>query len=478
MMVETSFESLISELPPEPDSVFKEIQARVSASPQKIVVLDDDPTGTQSVHDVSVLTEWSVPVLREELMLDSSVFFILTNSRSLTCEAAQVLNREIGANLKAAASQAGSEFTVISRSDSTLRGHYPAETDALAEGLGACFDGVILAPYLREGGRFTINDVHYVVNGKRALPVGETEFARDPALGYSESDLRFWIEEKSKGKIAAESVRSLSIGDIRTGDILSKLIKLHDGQVCIVNAACDADIERVVLSVLEAESQGKSFLYRTAASFVRARAGIPTRPPLTSAELQSEAKAGGLVIVGSFVPKTNRQLAVLRQKFSLKEIELDVHTLLDDSQRRNVILDVHQKINRAISAGQDVLLFTSRQLVTGSDAGESLKIEEIVSESLVACVRGLRIRPSYFVSKGGTTSSDVAVKGLDVHRALVLGEVLPGIPAWKLGKRSRFPGMVYVVFPGNVGDENALADVVLKFQKQIRTENGRKKVGR
>jgi uncharacterized protein YgbK (DUF1537 family) len=465
-MVETSFESLISGLPPEPESVLSEIQARVSTNCQKIVVLDDDPTGTQSVHNVSVLTEWSVPILREELELGSPAFYILTNSRSLTVEAAQALNHEIGVNLKDAAKQAGRKFVVISRSDSTLRGHYPAETDALAEGLEIFFDGLILAPYLREGERFTINNIQYVVSGKRALPVGETEFARDPALRYSASDLRFWVEEKTKGKIAAETVASLSIKDIRTGDILSKLTNLHDGQVCIVNAACDADIEQVVLGLLEAEGQGKRFLYRTAASFVRARAGIPPRPLLTSSELESVTNSGGLVIVGSFVPKTNTQLEALRQKFALNEIELDVNALLDDSQRSRVLSDVQRMINQAISTGQDVLLFTSRKLVTGENAQKTLKIEEIVSESLVACVRGLRTRPRYLVSKGGTTSSDVATKGLDVHKAMVLGQVLPGVPVWRLDMKSRFPGMVYVVFPGNVGDQNALVDVVSKFQKQ------------
>jgi uncharacterized protein YgbK (DUF1537 family) len=462
-MHEVLFETLLENLPPEPESVLDEIKKQVSDSNRKVVVLDDDPTGTQTVHGISVLTEWSIPVLQAELMLDSPAFFILTNSRSLPRKVAQALNHQIGVNLKTAAQQAGQPFVVISRSDSTLRGNYPCETDALAEGLGTHFDGIMIAPYFREGGRYTINDIHYVVNQGKAFPVSETEFARDPAFSYSESNLPLWVQEKTKGEIQADEVVSLSIEEIRFGDILPKLIGLKDEQVCIVNAACDADLEQVVLRLLEAEDKGKRFLYRTAASFVRVRAGISLRSLLTSSELDTGKRSGGLIVVGSFVPKTNLQMEVLRRKYKFIEIELDVDTLLKDWRRQSVLSDVRQKINQAISAGMDVLLYTSRELVTGTNRRHTLEIGEMVSDSLVSCVKGLRTCPRYLVAKGGITSSDVATKGLNVRKALVLGQVLPGVPVWQLGEESRYPGMVYVVFPGNVGDKNALADVISMF---------------
>lgn len=462
-MREIAFETLLYDLPPKPHSVLSEIRDRVSASHRKVVVLDDDPTGTQTVHGVSVLTEWSVHILYTELIDDKSAFFILTNSRSMTAEEAQTTNREIGINLKIAARQAGCEFIVISRSDSTLRGYYPSETDALAEGLGIQFDGVILAPFFHEGGRITVNDIHYVVSEEKAFPVGEIEFAHDPTLGYSESDLHFWVEEKTKGKIPAETVTSLSLEEVRTGEVVPKLMDLCDGKVCIINAVYDADIERVALGLLEAEEHGKRFLYRTAATFVRARIGISQRPLLTSAELDSGIKSGGLVVVGSFVPKTNKQLAALRHKYDFTEIELNVNALLDDSQRLAVLSDVQQNINQNISASQDVLLFTSRTLATGANAQESIEIEEMISECLVACVHSLRTRPRSLIAKGGATSSNVATNGLGVRKAMVLGQILPGVPVWQLGLESRFPGMAYVIFPGNVGDENALVDAVSKF---------------
>jgi uncharacterized protein YgbK (DUF1537 family) len=464
-MPEIKFESLLAGLPPEPtESILREIQGQITATGRKVVVLDDDPTGTQTVHGVSVLTEWTVPVLQAEFESDDPAFYILTNSRSLPADAARTLSLQIGANLKIAAQQAGREFVVISRSDSTLRGHFPAEVDTLADGLQIQFDGLILVPYFREGNRYTVNDTHYVVSGDKALPAAETEFARDPVFGYSESDLRLWVQQKTAGRIRSTQVASLSIQEIRTGNILSKLSNLHNGQVCIVNAVCDRDIELVVAALLEAEASGKHFLYRTAASFVRVRAGITQRPLLVLDELHADFDMGGLVVIGSFVPKTTSQLEHLRKTFSFVEIELNVDLVLDESKRAALLAEVQQKMNSAISTGRDVLLYTSRNLVKGNDERTSLQIGKLISESLVACVRGLQVRPRYLIAKGGITSSDIATQGLAVRKALVLGQALAGVPVWRLGAESRFPGMAYVVFPGNVGDENALSDVVARFR--------------
>lgn len=68
--------------------------------------------------------------------------------------------------------------------------------------------------------------------------------------------------------------------------------------------------------------------------------------------------------------------------------------------------------------------------------------------------------PSFIIGKGGITSSEIGTKALKVKKALVLGQVLKGIPVWLTDSESKFPNMPYVIFPGNVGDENALFDVV------------------
>ncbi|MBA3416385.1 MAG: hypothetical protein H0U10_14280, partial [Chloroflexia bacterium] len=161
-----------------PDAL-EEIRRRVEAGGRRIAVLDDDPTGTQTVHGVPVLTTWSVEDLRWALEQPSPTFYVLTNSRSLPEEEAVAMNREVATNLAAAAERTGTDFVVTSRGDSTLRGHFPAETDALAEGLGGGIDGVILCPCYLEAGRLTADDTHWVRQGERLVPAGETEFARD-----------------------------------------------------------------------------------------------------------------------------------------------------------------------------------------------------------------------------------------------------------------------------------------------------------
>ena len=182
---------VLNSLPPVwPEDPQPAIAAALQAARAKVVVLDDDPTGTQTVHGIPVLTEWPVSALRAELEHDLPVFFLLTNSRSLSLPAAQMLNTDIGRNLKEAARQAQRRYVVVSRSDSTLRGHFPGEVEALAEALGHDFDAWLLIPFFQEGGRYTIGDTHYVAEGDTLVPAGETESARDAAFGYQASDLR------------------------------------------------------------------------------------------------------------------------------------------------------------------------------------------------------------------------------------------------------------------------------------------------
>ncbi len=184
--------ALFDRLPsPWPEPLLDAIRARVHASGQRFVVLDDDPTGTQTVHDLPVLTEWPVEALAEELER-VPVFYVLTNSRALDAPGAVALAREIGANLREAARRTRRTIAVASRSDSTLRGHFPSEVDALARALHgdeaarACY---VLTPYFAEGGRFTIDDIHYVLQGETLVPAAQTEFARDKVFGYRSSHL-------------------------------------------------------------------------------------------------------------------------------------------------------------------------------------------------------------------------------------------------------------------------------------------------
>lgn len=456
--------TVFAALPPVwPRELQPQVLAAARASDRTLVVLDDDPTGTQTVYDVPVVTRWDVPTLRAEFIRAQPCFFILTNSRSLTSAAARALNLELARNLREASLTTGRAFTLASRSDSTLRGHFPVETDALAEICGP-FDATILVPYFEAGGRYTIDDVHYVAEGDALVPAAATPFARDAVFGYRHSNLREWVDEKTAGRVRATAVQSLSLDLLRRGGpdaVTAALLALPRGSICVANLCTPRDADVLAIATLAAEQAGKKYLYRTAASFVSARLGLVPRPLLTVDELAADGSGGGLVVVGSYVPKTTTQLErLLASSPSLHRVELDVAMLLDPARRESVLSAATAKISRALVAGEDVVVFTSRALVIGADTAASLEIGQRVSDALVTLVRGLTMVPRFVIAKGGITSSDVATRGLGVVRAIVRGQILPGVPVWLLGAETRFPGLNYIVFPGNVGDADALATAV------------------
>lgn len=455
--------SLLDSLPAEwPDELLPEIRRRLRAARSGLVVLDDDPTGTQTVHDVPVLTEWSTDLLQAELERERPAFYVLTNSRSLPLAEARSLNAAIGHNLLAASRAAGRNVAVVSRSDSTLRGHFPGELEALADAMQNEADAWIIAPFFLEGGRYTIGDIHYVAEGDSLVPAGRTEFARDAAFGYRASNLCQWVEEKTHGRIRAADVASVSLDDVRRGGpqkIARDLARLPRGGVCVVNAVSYRDLEVFVLGLLDAEAAGRRFLYRTAASFVRVRAGIAPRPLLSAADLRVQGSAGVLFVVGSYVPRTTGQLEPLLHDANTAAVEVRVPDLLTAERRSDEIKRVVEQMNRHLGQGRDTVVYTSRQLTTASDPEQSLSIGRQISSALVTVVHGLEVRPRYLLAKGGITSSDLATKALGVKRANVPGQILPGVPVWQLGSESRFPGLAYIVFPGNVGGPDALTKI-------------------
>jgi uncharacterized protein YgbK (DUF1537 family) len=463
-------QALGQSLPPpiEDSDLEARVQAAVANSGRKVVALDDDPTGVQTVHDVAVLAGWDAERLAAELAEPASLFFILTNSRALPEDRAAALNREIARNLLDASRTSRVPFVIASRSDSTLRGHFPAETDALAEALGG-IDGLLICPAFFEGGRITAGDVHFVRDGAQFVPAAETEFARDATFGYSARTLPGWVEEKTYHRIKTADVASLTLEEIRRGGperVAERLRDTRHGQPIVVNALDYPDLWTVVLGLLQVEAEGKQFLYRTGASFVRARAGIEARPLLRRDELlgrDAPRPARGLVVVGSHVRRTTEQLQRVLLTPETTGIEVAVPELLrGDDHRAGEIARVSRQVDDALETGQTPVLYTSRQ-VERPDGVEELVVARVVSDALVAIVRGIEAPPDFVVGKGGITSSDVGTLGLGARRAIVLGQVRPGVPVWRLEPESRFPTMPFIVFPGNVGEAETLAEIVTEL---------------
>ncbi|WP_289060390.1 four-carbon acid sugar kinase family protein [uncultured Zobellia sp.] len=437
----------------------KDIRSELAQNPKSIVVLDDDPTGTQTVYDVPVITEWTEEILENEL-LKSPVFFILTNSRSLQVDKADALGELIGSRLQKLAKKHQKKLLIISRSDSTLRGHYPNEVDALVKGMGLSKIKHILAPAFFEGGRYTYDDVHYVKEGNEFVPAAKTPFAADNTFGYSASNLKDWIVEKSEGRVNKSQIASVSVQTLRnaTSEEIKSIIEQPKTTHIIANATCYADLQVLALAILKSKD---ALVFRTAASFVNAISGIALKPCLTKNEiLKNTSSNGALVVIGSYVPKTTAQLAYLKERSNAFFLELDVTHISNIEDFCNELVQLVQKANDYLKTGEDVVVFTSRKVIKGATKKESLEIVNRVSNALISFVKKVRVRPKYILAKGGITSSDVATKGLNVRRANVMGQVLKGVPVWQLGNEAKFPDMPYIVFPGNVGDETALHELI------------------
>jgi len=450
------------------------IRALRAADGVLIGVLDDDPTGSQAVHDVQVVTAGGEDVYAAALAGPAATCFVLTNTRSLAEPAAAALTRRVGYGLIAAGSKSG-RIQLVSRSDSTLRGHLMAEVRALAdvrrEATGAGFDGVLLVPAFIEAGRLTAADIHWARSGTGLVPVGETEFARDAAFGYAASDLTAFISEKSGGAISPADVHSISLADIRLGGperIRDLLSVLPGGAWVVVNATEYSDLETVACAVLLAERDGKAFGFRTGPSFVRALAGLEPRSPLRGAELRWSrpgSRGNGLIVAGSHVAQTSRQLAVLRERRRITSVELDVPAVLSGTQAGQVVTRAARQVADALNQA-DVLLYTSRAVAAMGSAEESLSAGRTISAALAGIVSQVVAAPgaaglAWIVAKGGITAHDVAVHGLGMRRADVAGQLFPGmISVFRpLDAAPEAIGVPYVVFPGNVGNDETLAEV-------------------
>ena len=439
------------------------------ATPPKIIVLDDDPTGSQTVHSCLLLTQWDVDTLRLGLRDESPIFFVLTNTRSLPPKQAAAVTREVCHNLKPAlASENIEDFLIVSRSDSTLRGHYPIETDVIASELGP-FDAHFLVPAFFEGGRVTRDSIHYLIIDGVPTPVHETEFARDSVFGYTYSYLPDYVEEKTKGRIPAKEVERFLLGDIRRGtdvtgiSTLERLMSLTGNKCVAVDAENQDDLNSFANDILTAAGEGKRFLFRSAASLLTALAGLPPQP-VPAEEMSQYVRSGkpGAVIVGSHVKKTTEQLEQLLQAPGIVGVEVDVAQLLNDSleQPGNLLNSSLEKVHAAHNEGKTPVVYSSRQELVFADMQTRLQFGADVSDLLMDIVRGLPADIGFLISKGGITSNDVLSKGLALTSARLLGQILAGCSMVRTSaKHPQFPNLPVVLFPGNVGDDKALATV-------------------
>ncbi|MCU0810178.1 MAG: four-carbon acid sugar kinase family protein [Thiobacillaceae bacterium] len=422
----------------------------------KIIVLDDDPTGSQTVHSCLLLTRWDGATLKTALADAAPLFFILTNTRGMDAQRAAAVTREVCVNLKSALVDYAGPVLFVSRSDSTLRGHYPVETDVMNEVLGP-FDATLLTPAFFEGGRITRDSTHYLMVDGKPVPTHETEFARDSVFGYRTAYLPDYVAEKTAGRVAADSVRRLTLADLRSGQAGAWLETLHDQAVGVIDGETSEDYQVFADAVLKAAAGGKRLLFRSAASLLTALAKLPPQPVAAEAfATLVRDQQPGAVVVGSHVAKTTAQLGALLKQRGVIGLPLDVARL--PFERAAVVDELTASIAHAHARGLTPVVFTSRTELQFASVAERLAFGESVSGTLMDVVKRLPTTLGFLISKGGITSNDVLSTGLALTASRVLGQILPGVTVVQTPPGHRLPQIPVVIFPGNVGGDAALAE--------------------
>lgn len=438
----------------------KLINKNLSDFNYKIIVLDDDPTGTQTIKDLPVYTEWTEKWIEDGFLQKNDMFYILTNSRALNEKETVKLHKEISQNIEKVANKLNEDYLIISRGDSTLRGHFYLEPKVISESATQPFDGVFYLPQFFEGNRYTYNGIHYLKENQKYIPVVQSEFSNDTTFGYSSETMFDFIEEKSEGEIKSSEVSYISLEMLREKkekEIFTVFERLENFSAVVVDALNDSDMDYFASCLINfLKGNKKKFIFRTAASFVKAMCVTPGE--IINLNKFSSNKNGGLIIVGSHVKKSSEQLSYLINNTNIRPFEFDVKEIIKDNLEE-YINTLITKVEYEIVNGNSVVVYTSRDVIKTEDININLSISTNISNSLVNIVKNISIKPKFIIAKGGITSSDVATKGLNIKKAEVIGQVTKGVPVWLTGDEAKYPKMPYVIFPGNVGEKETLAQV-------------------
>jgi uncharacterized protein YgbK (DUF1537 family) len=474
-MAHPLYSEIVNSYPPAGTLDFRdEITRMLEKERTRIVVMDDDPTGIQTVQDCLLLTDWEPGTLDKALLHKSPLFYVLINSRSMDESSAVRINREVAMAVLRANERHNLRLIFISRSDSTLRGHFPAEPETILSvhrSMNIPVElPVFFIPSFFEAGRYTAGNVQYVKTGDHMVPAAGTEFAKDSVFGYSHSDLFHYMDEKSGGNIRIGETGTLDLSTLRNSDRddpvdlreLRELLKSFKRlRYVSVDAMEYADLRKFSLALLQTLSEsGTGAILRTSSSLPKALSGIPDRDYLSRKELV-RGPGKGLFIIGSHVQKTTRQLGELLKEKGVKGIEADVREII--SRPEACLQEITGELEDCRKSGITPVVYTSRQELFTEDREKRLPAGRKIADFLTAVVRSLPAAPAYLVAKGGITSHDILVRGLSVGMAKVAGQVLPGVPVIITGKGDALPSLPYVIFPGNVGDDGSLAELYRKL---------------
>ena len=448
-----------------PDGSTEWWNAAVSPIADVTVILDDDPLGGQAVSGVPVYLAWDPKTMSEAVR--SRAFFILTSSRSLPEKEAAAVCYEAACNAARAAAAAGKTVQMVCRSDSTLRIHYPAEKEAVASALadaGMLQSGEIFFPFFEEGERYTYGLKQYGIRpGGSLIPVSDMEYAHDRTFGFSTSFIPGWMEMKSGGRIPADSVVRLPLDIIRRGS--GEIARRLAGGSGFIHAVADCieyrDAFSIVRAVAELRAEGRHFMIRTAASGVRA--AIFNHPDPVPPCLAAEGRI--LIVAGSHIRKTTEQIrCLLESEGRIRAVVFDQKCIFSPEAAEAEKARAVKEIMEAAEAGFDVLLETGRERIDLPSASpeEQLALTVGISHAFLSVAASVRKGFDAFIAKGGNTASDLVRGCFGARSALVAGQVIRGVPAWRLPD-----GHLVAVFAGNVGDEKSLLEAYRRMRDGI-----------
>jgi len=402
----------------------------------KTLILDDDPTGTQSASGVTVMLRWNAESIAAELR-DADAAYLLTNTRAVDERSAVTLVREIVADARRAEELIGEPIRFVLRGDSTLRGHVFAESEAAG---GAA--PILFVPAYPEGGRTTVDGQHLVRVAGELIPAERTEFAGDPVFGYSHGRLDEYVREKS-----SRTPILLDSRVVRDPDALHAALRdASDGDVLLPDVHDDADIAHLAAAVRDVWPQ-RDFVVRSGAPLAAAIAGVSSDGLLSTPLSRPDGPV--LLVCGSHTGAAGRQLAEVARIHG-EILEVDTEASLADPRAEGARVATLVRAQLAESG----LAVVSSERVRRPEH-DTLEHGEHVMRALMTVVAEVRRLTGTVVSKGGITGADVAREGIGADRAGVRGQVLAGVSVWDL-RSADGDDIVQVVVPGNVGEDDTL----------------------
>jgi len=448
----------------------------------KFIVIDDDPTGSQTVNDCLLLLKWDYSTLVKGFESKTNLFFILANTRSLEENDAKSTIEEICKNLQLviASEKYEEEIIFISRGDSTLRGHNFLEPNTINSCLGP-FDATFHIPAFIEGKRLTINGSHFVDQ----IPIDQTIFARDKIFGYETSNVKSILFQKSKSQINVDDIQNLFLSDLEilnneeNNIVFKKLKNLKNNKHVILDVENYSQLKKFS-SIIKKLTKQKKFLFRTAASFISSisekKSDLKDDRFFSNLRIRNKRKTflPGLVIVGSYLELSTIQLKNLLDISECEPIELDVFeffqitSLENNQEQRNLFKNKFlREIRFSFEKGKTPVLFTSRKFMC-LDYSEQFNFYNSLASFIAELVEDLKYEIGYLISKGGVTTNVILSNGLNADFVYLEGQILTGISVvtYILKNDEKLP---IITHPGNIGTKDSLVNIwkILENQRNL-----------